>query len=136
MAAPWLAVVLKNVPWGEVIRRAPDIADGAKKLWQSVSGKQDYREPKVYDVPYSELESTSERDARIQSLEMQIARLQTQMVESSQLIKTLADQNEQLIARVESNRRQVAKLSRVVLGLVIGLIAVAVWVWRLAPLSV
>ncbi|WP_334107208.1 hypothetical protein [Methylobacillus sp.] len=136
MAAPWLAVVLKNVPWGEVIRRAPDIADGARKLWQSVSGKQDYREPKVYDVPYSELESTSERDARIQSLEMQIARLQTQMVESSQLIKTLADQNEQLIARVESNRRQVAKLSRVVLGLVIGLIAVAVWVWRLAPLSV
>lgn len=136
MAAPWLAVVLKNVPWGEVIRRAPDIADGAKKLWQSVSGKQDYREPKVYDVPYSELESASDRDARIQSLEMQIARLQTQMVESSQLIKTLADQNEQLIARVESNRRQVAKLSRVVLGLVIGLIAVAVWVWRLAPLSV
>ena len=136
MAAPWLAVVLKNVPWGEVIRRAPDIADGARKLWQSVSGKQDYREPKVYDVPYSELESASDRDARIQSLEMQIARLQTQMVESSQLIKTLADQNEQLIARVESNRRQVAKLSRVVLGLVIGLIAVAVWVWRLAPLSV
>ena len=135
MAAPWLAVVLKNVPWGEVIRRAPDIADGAKKLWQSVSGKQDYREPKVYDVPYSELESDSDRDARIQSLEMQIARLQTQMVESSQLIKTLADQNEQLIARVESNRRQVVKLSRVVLGLVIGLIVIVVWVWRLLPLA-
>lgn len=135
MAAPWLAVVLKNVPWGEVIRRAPDIADGAKKLWQSVSGKQDYREPKVYDVPYSELESDSDRDARIQSLEMQIARLQTQMVESSQLIKTLADQNEQMIARVESNRRQVAKLSRVLLGLVIGLIAIAVWVWRLSPVA-
>ena len=66
---------------------------------------------------------------------MQIARLQTQMVESSQLIKTLADQNEQLIARVESNRRQVVKLSRVVLGLVIGLIVIVVWVWRLLPLA-
>lgn len=135
MAAPWLAVVLRNVPWGEVIRRAPDIADGAKRLWQSASGKQDYREQKVYDVPYSELESDSDRDARIQSLEMQLARLQSQMVESSQLIKTLADQNEQLIARAESNHRQVAKLTRVALGLVVALIAVAVWVWRLSPLT-
>ena len=31
MAIPWLTV-LQAVPWGDVIRNAPKVADGAKKL--------------------------------------------------------------------------------------------------------
>lgn len=132
MAAPWLTV-LKVVPWIEVIRRAPEIAEGARKFWQAVSGKQHQREPQVYDVPYSELGSDDDKEARIQSLEMRIAQLQTQMVESSKLLKTLADQNEQLVAKLEDGRRRIARLSRVVVVLVIAMLAVAAWIWHLPP---
>jgi len=38
MAIGWLTV-LSHVPWTEVINNAPKVAEGAKKLWKSVSGK-------------------------------------------------------------------------------------------------
>lgn len=38
MAIGWLTV-LKLVPWGEVVKNAPAVADGAKKLWDSVGRK-------------------------------------------------------------------------------------------------
>ena len=132
MAAPWLTV-LKVVPWIEVIRKAPEIAEGARKFWHAVSGKQGSHEPKVYEVPYSELQSDDDREARIQSLEMQLAKLQTQMVESSKLLKTLADQNEQLVAGLEEGRRRLSRLSRIVLVLVIAILAAATWIWHLPP---
>lgn len=132
MAAPWLTV-LKVVPWIEVIRKAPEIADGARKFWHAVSGKQEYHQPKAYDVPYSELDNVNDREARIQSLEMQLAKLQTQMVESSKLLKTLADQHEQLVANLEDSRRRVGRLSRMTMVLVVALLAVAAWIWHLPP---
>ncbi|ABE49152.1 MULTISPECIES: bZIP transcription factor [Methylobacillus] len=134
MAAPWLTV-LKVVPWVEVIRKAPEIAEGARKFWHAVSGKQNHHEPPVYDVPYSELPSDDDKEARIQSLEVRIAQLQTQMVESSKLLKTLADQNEQLVAKLEDGRRRVARLSRIVMVLVIAMLAVSAWIWHLPPMA-
>ncbi len=38
MAIGWMTV-LNLVPWGEVIKNAPAVADGAKKLWDSVGNK-------------------------------------------------------------------------------------------------
>ena len=38
MPIGWLSV-LKAVPWTEVITNAPKVADGAKKLWNSVGKK-------------------------------------------------------------------------------------------------
>jgi len=38
MPVPWLTV-LQNVPWSDVIKNAPKVADGARKLWQSVGKK-------------------------------------------------------------------------------------------------
>ncbi|MCB5191706.1 hypothetical protein LG198_13285 [Methylobacillus arboreus] len=129
MAAPWLAVVLKSVPWVEVIRRAPDIADGARKFWQAVSGKP-VQVPPIYDVPYDELKSDEDKDARIQALEGRVEELHRQMFESSQLIKNLADQNALLVAKIEDNRRRVARLSRIVLVLTVAAVALAFWLWR------
>ena len=36
--ALWLHV-LKTVPWTQVIKNAPVVADGARKLWQAVGNK-------------------------------------------------------------------------------------------------
>jgi hypothetical protein len=113
MAIPWLSVI-KLVPWGEVISNAPKVAEGAKKLWSAVS-----REPPAFNVadagaqpaPASEAQSIASLQAQLTAAEAAISDLHKQMLESSQLIKALADQNTQLIRRVEVNRIRVLWLA-------------------------
>lgn len=38
MALPW-KLILTNVPWSDVLGKAPIIADSAKKLWKGMSRK-------------------------------------------------------------------------------------------------
>jgi hypothetical protein len=49
MAIPWLTL-LKTVPWTDVIANAPTIANGAKKLWHSVSGRSPHLEVPAPDM--------------------------------------------------------------------------------------
>ncbi len=112
MAIPWL-VVLKAVPWDQVISNAPKVADGAKKLWNSVSGKPPAPPPAVArpDATLSDPESVATLQERLAALEISTDALHEQMLASSELIKTLADQNTQLVRRVEEHRVRLAWLS-------------------------
>ena len=102
----WMTV-LKAVPWTEVIRNAPAVADGAKKLWKTVAGKPDA--PASGKEGYA-VGATNQRpdamDERMVPLEAAVADLHAQMLASSELIKALAEQNAQLIRHVEGNRRR------------------------------
>ena len=112
MAIGWLTV-LKMVPWGDVIENAPKVAQGAKKLWHTVGKKP---VPVVADhfTPSTVAPgAASGQDAVIVALQAQVAELQVttadlhqQMLESSALIQSLAEQNTQLIQRVEVNRKR------------------------------
>jgi len=115
--------VLQMVPWGEVIKNAPKVADGAVKLWSSVSKK------KVYDETGSEIsdvilasdpEAVEKLEYRLQAAEQTITDLQAQVVQSAEVIKELASQNTQLVAQIESNRKAVT-----VLGVALGIALVA-----------
>jgi hypothetical protein len=137
MAIPWM-VVLRNVPWTDVIRNAPRVAEGAKKLWSAVGGKT--REPQSPDqgmdanassqARMTEPGAVAELQARLATLEAAATDLHDQMLASSELIKTLADQNARLIERVEANRIRLAWLSGTlgvvgivtVIGLILALI--------------
>lgn len=94
MAIGWVTL-LQAVPWSEVIRNAPKVAEGAKKLLGMAS-----RRP---PAPPSAATGTA-LEARVQALEATVAELHEQMLASSQLIKELAEQNAQLIRRIEANR--------------------------------
>jgi hypothetical protein len=128
MALGWITV-LKLVPWGDVIKNAPVIADGAKKLWDTVGGKP--RAAEGASAPGSELAAAqsaradpdvvTSMQARLAEAEASIAQLNEQMQASSALIKALAEQNAELIQRIEINR--VRTLWVVALLLVIGAIA-------------
>ncbi len=107
MALPWLAV-LKIVPWTDVINNAPKVADGAKKLWSAI-GKKPPATPKT-EAPTGKTASAPEAQS-IATLQLQLAALEAstadlhdQMLASSELLKALADQNTQLIQRIEENR--------------------------------
>ncbi len=121
MAIGWLTV-LKMVPWGDVIENAPKVATGAKKLWDSVGKK---RAPQM-PVASSAAVTTPAPDAaalqaQIAELQAAMADLHQQMLQSSELIESLAVQNTQLIARIELNRKRLLWLAVLVLGLAIAL---------------
>ncbi len=113
MAVGWLTV-LKLVPWVEVIKNAPAIAEGAKKLWatagrpapaegESPRARQTVEAGGLTEAAPPELAALQ---AQLASAEDSVARLQEQMQASSALIKALAEQNAELVQRVELNRRR------------------------------
>lgn len=114
MAIGWFTV-LKMVPWGDVIESAPKVALGAKKLWHSVGVK-----PTV--APSCGQESGSDSSLSLVTLHKQVTALQVattelqqQMLDSSALIGSLAEQNSQLIKRLEVQRKRTLWLACVVL---------------------
>lgn len=122
MPAGWVTV-LQMVPWGEVIKNAPKVADGAVKLWNSVSKKKAYDETgsEISDVILaSDPEAVEKLEHRLQAAEQTISDLQAQVVQSAEVIKELASQNTQLVAQIESNRKAVTVLG---VALAIALVA-------------
>lgn len=115
MAIGWLTV-LKMVPWSDVISNAPRVAEGAKKLWSSVAKKPPVAVPDSRSQPehVSDAQSLAQLQAQLDAAVAEIADLHRQMLASSELIKALADQNTQLIKRVEVNRLRVLWLAGIV----------------------
>lgn len=112
MAIAWLTV-LKMVPWGDVISNAPKVAEGAKKLWNTVGKKPGG----VTSSSAPAVPTLEGLQAQLMAADSAIAELHQQMVASTELINALAEQNTQLIQRVETHRRRVRWLSWATLAL-------------------
>ena len=115
MAIGWLTV-LKMVPWTDVISNAPVVADGAKKLWNAVAKKTSNAGPDTGFAPTSAHESLgapslASLQIQLTATEVAVADLSQPMLASSELIKALAEQNTQLIKRVEVNRTRLLWLA-------------------------
>ena len=113
MPIPWL-VVLQAVPWTDVIKNTPRVADGAKKLWNRVRKKS--AEPNrplelLEPIDASQTLSVGQLQARVAYIEAATAELHSQMLASSELISTLAEQNAQLVARIEAGRVRLRRLA-------------------------
>lgn len=125
MALGWLTV-LKSVPWADVIANAPRIAEGARKLWGAVSRTPSTRGLDAENAGPSgspDAQTGAILQARLAAMEMATAELHSQMLASSELIKTLADQNTELVKRIEANRIRLLWLAgvTVVVAVVAGL---------------
>ena len=125
MAIGWLSV-LKLVPWGDVIENAPKVASGAKKLWSTVGKKSAAPAAPPMPMPVSDTltdvpDPVAALQAQVVQLQVSVAELHQQMLESSALIGSLAEQNTQLIARVEVNRKRVLGLA-VALAVLVGVV--------------
>lgn len=96
--------ILKGVPWGDVILHAPAVAEAARRLWSNVGRKGPDRSGKGSA-------SGTSPEARLADLEKQLAELHEQMLASSGLIRELAEQNAQLVRRLEVQRRWIVGLA-------------------------
>jgi hypothetical protein len=124
MALGWLAV-LKSVPWTEVVRNAPLVATGAKKLWDTVATKKGVFQPQA-DMP-QEPPTLEGLQAQVANLQAMAADSHQRLVDASAWVAELAEQNTQLIARIEALRKRQKWLIRGLL-LVAGLSASALWI--------
>ena len=128
MAVAWLKV-LKAVPWSDVIAAAPQVANGARKLWDTV-GRKGGPPPVVEEAALAPAfmgeDGMSLLAARVEQQDARLAQMHYQLREASKLITELADQNAQLIAKMEAAR---GKLQ------VVGLIAAAASVLGLVSLA-
>lgn len=111
MAIGWLSV-LQSVPWADVVSNAPKVASGAKKLWNAVGTKTPQAPPAAgpapVDFPAAEGQSLLALQSRIAELEAAAADMHSQIMESSALVKALAEQNTQLISRTDTLRKRLA----------------------------
>ena len=113
MGLSWLAV-LQSVPWSDVIKNAPKVAEGAKNLFDTVARRGRKAETATdtaadsgtsTGAPQSaEARAIAALEARVTGLDAAVADLNAQLLASSQVIKDLAEQNTQLIQRIEANR--------------------------------
>ncbi len=116
MAIPWM-VLLKSVPWVDVIRNAPKVADTAKKLWTRVRSDSAARaagSPQALPAEGGDSSARSETGllrARLEAAESELVVLRQQVLQSSELLKLLAEQQEGLVARAELNRRRTVVLA-------------------------
>lgn len=123
MAISWLTA-FKAIPWGDVIAAAPTVAQGAKKLWGAV-GKGDAGSA----VAPGSLSADAEE--RLRTLEAQIAGLQRDNAASSELIKSLAEQNSRLVDAVEILRVRTRALLALCLVLAVLLASLTLWLlWQ------
>ncbi|TRZ63918.1 MAG: hypothetical protein D4S02_11705 [Rhodocyclaceae bacterium] len=125
MAIGWLTI-LKSVPWVDVVSNAPKVADGAKKLWKAIA-----KQPPAADAATAveqpalspDAQSVAEFQRRLTAAEAAAADLHAQMLASSELIKTLAEQNTQLIRHMEHYRIRTLWLTAATI--IIGIVAVS-----------
>jgi hypothetical protein len=115
MAISWLSV-LQAVPWSDVISNAPKVAEGARKLWNSVGsrGADDAAAQATDTVAASGPALTPDQalmslQGRVRALESAVEGLRGQLQQSSELINALAEQNAQLVQRIELNRQRLQR---------------------------
>lgn len=133
MASGWWSV-LKTVPWSEVINAAPQVATGARRLWDQVARKSGggggmAPEPMMQEEPQEDYFGTLVM--RVERNEMSLADLRTQMLQASEIIANMADQNAQLIAKMDAARNRMLWLG-VATGVssILALVALALVVAR------
>ena len=112
-----IGLLFKVIPWGEVIAAAPAVVDGARKLWGLA------RDPKrTADAPGR----APGIEGRVHELESQVAELRRENAASTDLIKSLAEQNAQLVKAVDILRVRSQVLSVLTLASVALLVFVIV----------
>jgi hypothetical protein len=114
MAAGWWTV-LRTVPWSEVISAAPQVANGARRLWDTVNrNKQGNFDEPMGVAPGMAGQEEDVFDILIKSVERndaEVTDLRNQMRSASEIIANLADQNAQLIAKMDAQRQKMTWLA-------------------------
>lgn len=118
MPVPWPAI-FKAIPWGEVVAAAPKVLDQAKKL-VAAARRTDSRPSAGAEA--SVPAQASDRappaiEVRLSSVEGKLEDMAREALSSAELVKSLAEQNAQLVQAVQSLSSRVRRLNLIVVAL-------------------
>ncbi|WP_343585849.1 hypothetical protein [Herbaspirillum sp.] len=113
MGLSWMSA-LKLIPWGDVVQATPGIVRGARDLWSRT--RRAKSEAETREGAMLAPGDTAQLAARIEQLE-------AEQLEASKLINTLAEQNAQLVAALDAQRRRMRLLMAFCVLLAAGLAA-------------
>ena len=121
MALSWLTA-LKAVPWADVVQAAPGIVQGARKLFTAA---------KEYAAAADDASTSAHAGTRSDALEVRVQQIETgldalaaEQRSSAELIRSLAEQNANIVAALDIMRNRVRVLSAACIALAIALAAV------------
>lgn len=116
MPINWIAA-FKLIPWSDVVQATPTVVRGAKDLWtrtkKSKAGASDHDAGGVVQSGSPE------------HLAQRVTQLESEQLEASALINTLAEQNAQLVAALDNLRTRMKALFAACVLLALG--GVALW---------
>ena len=127
MAIPLMAV-LKAIPWGQVIENAPQLVDGAQKLFSRLK-KDKERTP---DVIVPDTFSGEDEGGRLLALEryvqenrLELKQLYQNLSDTADLLNHLTGQNAKMVDEIDLLRRQTRRLQRMLVAVSIVLTGIA-----------
>ena len=129
MAIPLMAV-LKAIPWGQVIENAPQLVDGAQKLFSHLK-KDKERTPDVIAPDPSPDENEGERlrmlERYVQENRLELQQLHQNLSDTADLLNHLTGQNAKMVDEIDLLRRQTRRLQRMLVAVSIVLAAVVLY---------
>lgn len=84
MAWPWLTVAVKTIPWGTLVRRAPDIIDAASSLLSTRKSGQ------------AAEDATARTESQLGELQARLASLESHDQETAEVVNQIAEQTRDL----------------------------------------
>jgi hypothetical protein len=131
MAIGWMTA-LKMVPWGDVIENAPNLVNGAKKLFTKTRADTPAEAP----TPTSDIAKAApgaDADQRIVQLsalldqsQTRIATLETESRDTAALLKSMAEQQQTMISAIDILGRRSNLLVGITAALAVICVALAV----------
>jgi hypothetical protein len=103
VALSWLTA-LKAVPWADVVQAAPEIVQGARKLFNAAktyAGSQGNAATGAHGTSGDAL------DGRLRQIEAGLQELRSEQRTSAELIRSLAEQNASIVAALDVMRKRV-----------------------------
>jgi hypothetical protein len=134
MSVNWLAS-LKDVPWSKVIGAAPTIVESGRKLWDKVSNKTANESLADTTQNLEQLPSSAAIaaiDIRLSALEKKSAELREEAVSSFEVVRSIVDQNAQVVHAVDVLLVRTQLLVRV--SILLGIVCAALLVLVLSRL--
>jgi hypothetical protein len=128
-----LLASLRYVPWSKVISMTPAIVESGAKLWDRLSRRR-AQASAVADPagqpPPSTPEALAAIEIRLTTLERKTAELGEEAVSSFQVVKSIVDQNAQVVQAVDVLLARTQLLLRV--GILLGIVCLVLLVLVLA----
>jgi hypothetical protein len=128
-----LLASLKYVPWSKVISMTPAIVESGGKLWDRISSRRAQASTVANpagQTPPSTPEALAAIEIRLVTLEKKTAELGEEAVSSFQVVKSIVDQNAQVVQAVDVLLARTQLLVRV--SVLLGFVCVALLVLVLA----